>query len=58
MDKKCSICGNIYKNRAFRGGFVCKDCVDDIKKIDFSQLFVGARLKKGIISPKTPSTAI
>jgi len=45
MDKKCSLCGNIYKNRVFRGGFICADCADFIKNIDVTLLFSGKSRK-------------
>lgn len=38
MDKKCSLCGNIYKNRVFRGGFICEDCMASIRAINFDEL--------------------
>ena len=34
MNHPCSICGNIYKNVAFRGGFICADCRDFIRKLN------------------------
>ena len=40
MDKKCSLCGNIYKNQVFRGGFICADCRDLIKRIDIASLTI------------------
>lgn len=58
MDKKCSICGNIYKNRTFRGGFICKDCVDYIKRIDLSQLLVSSGHKKSLITHKRPAISL
>lgn len=27
----CSLCGNIYHNTIFKGGYVCEDCIDYIK---------------------------
>jgi hypothetical protein len=33
MDKSCSICGNIFHNTVFKGGYVCEDCVAYIKSI-------------------------
>lgn len=27
----CSLCGNIYHNIVFKGGYVCEDCIDLIK---------------------------
>ena len=38
MDKKCSLCGNIYKNRVFKGGYICADCRTLIKEIDVQVL--------------------
>ncbi len=29
--KQCSLCGGIYHNIAFRGGYVCEDCVNYLK---------------------------
>ncbi len=29
--KQCSLCGGIYHNIVFRGGFVCEDCIDLIR---------------------------
>ncbi|MBO4235809.1 MAG: hypothetical protein J5928_05190 [Firmicutes bacterium] len=40
MDKKCSLCGNIYKNQVFRGGFICADCAEYIKRIDVATLTI------------------
>lgn len=28
----CSICGNIYHNTVFKGGYVCEDCIRYIKR--------------------------
>ena len=33
MQKNCSLCGNIYHNTTFRGGYVCEDCVNYIKSL-------------------------
>ena len=38
MDKKCSICGNIYKNQVFKGGYICADCLTLIKSVDLPLL--------------------
>ncbi|MCI8609268.1 MAG: hypothetical protein HFE73_06455 [Firmicutes bacterium] len=29
--KQCSLCGSIYHSIAFKGGYICEDCVDFIK---------------------------
>ena len=34
MEKNCSLCGNIYHNTVFKGGYVCEDCLSFIKSID------------------------
>ena len=31
MKEKCSICGRTYDTFAFKGGFVCEDCLSYIK---------------------------
>ena len=28
---RCSLCGNIFNNIVFKGGYVCEDCIDFIK---------------------------
>ncbi len=33
----CSICGNIYHNTTFRGGYVCEDCIQYIKSLDLNE---------------------
>ena len=38
MGNNCSICGNIYHNIVFRGGFICEDCRDYIKIVDTDDL--------------------
>ena len=45
MDKKCSLCGNIYKNRIFRGGYICADCADFIKNMDIASLMLNEQLR-------------
>lgn len=30
----CSLCGNVYHNTIFKGGYVCEDCVKYIKHND------------------------
>lgn len=30
--KPCSLCGGIYHNIAFHGGYVCEDCVAYLKE--------------------------
>ncbi len=27
----CSLCGQLYHNFAFKGGYICEDCLDSIK---------------------------
>lgn len=27
----CSLCGGIYRNIAFKGGYICEDCVEYLK---------------------------
>lgn len=27
----CSLCGHLYKNFAFKGGYICEDCLESIK---------------------------
>lgn len=27
----CSLCGQLYNNFAFKGGYICEDCLDAIK---------------------------
>ncbi|MBQ1407201.1 MAG: hypothetical protein IIY88_03610 [Eubacterium sp.] len=39
MNQTCSICGNIYKNIAFRGGFICADCREFIRELDCGPAF-------------------
>lgn len=29
----CTICGNTYDNIAFKGGYICEDCVSILKRI-------------------------
>lgn len=36
MRKNCSLCGNIYHNTVFRGGFICEDCLNYIRETEFS----------------------
>ena len=31
MKGKCSICGSTYETFAFKGGFVCEDCLKFLK---------------------------
>ena len=31
--KGCTICGNIYQNRTFRGGYICEDCVIFVREM-------------------------
>lgn len=38
MKKNCSLCGNIYHNTTFRGGFICEDCLRYIKETEFVYL--------------------
>ena len=38
MIKNCSICGNLYHNITFRGGYICEDCVNYIKKVSLENL--------------------
>ncbi|MGF6376191.1 hypothetical protein M2140_001262 [Clostridiales Family XIII bacterium PM5-7] len=38
MEKNCSLCGNIYHNTVFRGGFVCEDCIKYIKQTQHEKL--------------------
>ncbi len=33
MKKNCSLCGNIYHNTVFKGGYVCEDCIKFVKHI-------------------------
>lgn len=30
----CSLCGQLYHNFAFKGGYICEDCLDSIKEQD------------------------
>ncbi len=32
MKNYCSLCGNIYHNTVFKGGYVCEDCLAYVKK--------------------------
>lgn len=32
----CSLCGQLYNNFAFKGGYICEDCLDVIKDRDDS----------------------
>lgn len=41
MKHECSICGSTYETFAFKGGFVCEDCLSFIK--DSFQLDVYVR---------------
>lgn len=27
----CSLCGQLYQNFAFKGGYICEDCLGSIK---------------------------
>ncbi len=27
----CSVCGQLYNNFVFKGGYICEDCLDSIK---------------------------
>lgn len=29
--RHCSLCGNICRSMAFKGGYICQDCIDQIK---------------------------
>lgn len=31
-NKNCSLCGNIYHNVIFKGGYICEDCITYIKE--------------------------
>ncbi len=31
MEKKCSICGCAYSTFAFKGGFVCENCLQYVR---------------------------
>ena len=28
MKNYCSLCGNIYHNTIFKGGYICEDCIE------------------------------
>ncbi len=30
----CSLCGRMYHNFAFKGGYICEDCLQSIKRSD------------------------
>lgn len=34
--RACSLCGQLYHNFAFKGGYICEDCLDSIKGQDDS----------------------
>ena len=36
MKYRCTICGHIYHNTIFKGGYVCEDCVNYIKSLDLT----------------------
>lgn len=36
MSEFCSICGNIHKNRTFKGGVICCDCLAVIRSLNLS----------------------
>ena len=38
MNKNCTLCGNIYYNTVFKGGYVCEDCIAYIKQVDLEDL--------------------
>ncbi|HIV79640.1 MAG TPA: hypothetical protein IAB13_01520 [Candidatus Avanaerovorax faecigallinarum] len=50
MKKNCSLCGNIYHNTTFRGGFICEDCLNYIKETEFSYVSKPASPEASITS--------
>lgn len=30
-EKSCSLCGQLYSNFAFKGGYICESCLQSIK---------------------------
>jgi hypothetical protein len=38
MERNCSLCGNIYHNTVFKGGYVCEDCLQFIRTANLSEL--------------------
>lgn len=40
MEKNCSLCGNIYHNTTFRGGYICEDCLNYIKTMDILKVTI------------------
>lgn len=37
QEHSCSICGNLYHNFAFKGGYICESCLTSFKELDDSE---------------------
>jgi len=46
MERNCSLCGNIYHNTVFKGGYVCEDCLQFIKTTDMTEMLTVDTLAK------------
>ncbi len=36
-ESACSLCGRLYHNFSFKGGYICEDCLNSIKEQDQDQ---------------------